>query len=275
MGWGEFGQTGQGYGSYEITPVEVTGTWDGVAQLAAGHSHNLLLGQDGRVHGWGRNNEGQLDPRDPGGSWLEPRELEGLPEGLRVMAGGGVYSAAVTHDGRLWTWGTGRKGQLGRPSPESLVTPGVVQIPAGPVAKVACGWGHVIALTEAGEVFVHGFNEWSQLGTGGTEPMAVPTALCQEDFGGQRVVDIACGLDHSLAVTEEGQLFTWGFGGNGQLGHGTIANELRPCQVEALQDKVLCGIAGGWSHSAALTTSGQLWMWGGGEVRVGLKPNPK
>lgn len=52
---------------------------------------------------------------------------------------------------------------------------------------------------------------------------------------------------------EAGQLFTWGGGEHGQLGHGDKVNKTSPFPVSALSDKVLVMITCGWSHTVALT----------------------
>lgn len=52
-----------------------------------------------------------------------------------------------------------------------------------------------------------------------------------EFFQGKHIKDIACGSAHSAAITSNGELYTWGLGSNGQLGHGDIATQTRPRQV--------------------------------------------
>ena len=68
-----------------------------------------------------------------------------------------------------------------------------------------------------------------------------------------RVVGVAAGSIHSLALAAEGTLFSFGHGGNGRLGHGDIANhQAQPKQrVEALaKERVVSVAAGNW-HSLA------------------------
>ena len=53
-----------------------------------------------------------------------------------------------------------------------------------------------------------------------------------EALQGKHIRDIACGSNQSAAITSNGELYTWGSGEDGCLGHGDKANQLRPKQVE-------------------------------------------
>jgi alpha-tubulin suppressor-like RCC1 family protein len=55
-----------------------------------------------------------------------------------------------------------------------------------------------------------------------------------ESLRGKDVVDVACGGVHSAAITASGELYTWGKGRYGRLGHGDSDDQLKPKLVEAL-----------------------------------------
>lgn len=77
-----------------------------------------------------------------------------------------------------------------------------------------------------------------------------------------RVCHVSCGHGHQLALTVNGQLLSWGHGGRGQLGHGSLESEHSPRLLEPLAGVALVGAtAGGW-HSAALSEAGDLYLWG-------------
>ena len=86
------------------------------------------------------------------------------------------------------------------------------------VIKLACGWDHCLALSSDGVVRSWGSGQNGKLGRGTEESAAEPMIV--SGLLGQRVVHIAAGCEHSIALTENGVLYTWGHGDGGRLGRG-------------------------------------------------------
>ena len=78
---------------------------------------------------------------------------------------------------------------------------------------------------------------------------------------GQQRHTISAGDSHSLVV-KDGALFSFGVGGDGQLGHSDCADQLRPKRVVALAKERIIGVAAGGCHSLALTAEGALSSFG-------------
>ena len=77
-------------------------------------------------------------------------------------------------------------------------------------------------------------------------------------------------LDHNLAITASGALYTWGYGGHGQLGHGDQLIQYLPKRIEGLQG--VCCVAAGGAHSIAIAKDGTALGWGYGEdTALGLQ----
>ena len=72
------------------------------------------------------------------------------------------------------------------------------------------------------------------------------------------------GDGHSLAITNTGQVYSWGEGSYGRLGHGDTISIKSPKLVEALKDVVVVQVSSGARHSAAVTEDGVLYTWGSG-----------
>nr|CAH0103634.1 unnamed protein product [Daphnia galeata] len=80
-----------------------------------------------------------------------------------------------------------------------------------------------------------------------------------------KFVDVACGKEHFIALTNEGKVYSWGSGSRGQLGHGSIESNEYPQEIEVLGGINIVQIAcGGW-HSCALSESGDVYIWGWNE----------
>ncbi len=74
---------------------------------------------------------------------------------------------------------------------------------------------------------------------------------------------MAAGGSHGIAITTAGALWTWGVGTGGQMGQITSATSTSS-PVQVASDKTWASVAGGSSHTAAITTGGALWAWGVG-----------
>lgn len=64
-------------------------------------------------------------------------------------------------------------------------------------------------------------------------------------------------------MTDKGEVYTWGFGNEGQLGHGDKSDQFLPRKVANLGQKVKNIVCGG-AHTALLTNEGKLLMVGRG-----------
>ena len=148
------------------------------------------------------------------------------------------------------------------------------------VSKLSAGTEFMLALTLKGKVYAWGDGVRGQLGYGedvGDEPQCVPRAVTG-DLDGQRVVEVACGKEHAAAVTHAGEIFTWGAGEHGQLGHGDEESRIAPTVVVELgrlgEDQKVCMVACGAVHTVALTEERMLYSFGlGFGGRLGFGPH--
>ena len=93
---------------------------------------------------------------------------------------------------------------------------------------VACAEEHTVVATEGGGVYTFGHGEEGQLGHGDEEDQLAPRRVPAAGFNGERVVMVAAGGGHTVALSEAGHVFTWGYGRNGQLGHGDQEDQRQP-----------------------------------------------
>lgn len=84
------------------------------------------------------------------------------------------------------------------------------------IAAVAGGWRHTAAVDADGNVYSWGWNKFGQLGLGDTTDRNAP-ARVTEGIGGRRAALLACGWRHTVVVTADGALWSWGRGTNFQL----------------------------------------------------------
>eukprot|EP00850_Spirogloea_muscicola_P011088 SM000067S20365 [mRNA] locus=s67:597748:600451:+ [translate_table: standard] len=136
------------------------------------------------------------------------------------------------------------------------------------LTTIAAGERHALAVTDGGDLFGWGTNAQGQLGLGpGAATFRDPQLIsCQ--LGARhaaRLSAVACGSRHSVALTEEGEVVTFGWGLYGQCGHGTLEDEPRPRQVTALGGVRMTAVAAGLWHTACCTEAGEAYAWGGNQ----------
>ena len=167
----------------------------------------------------------------------------------------------------MYTFGLGIDGRLGHGNEDDQLAPR--RVPAAVfngerVVMVAAGFAHTVGLSEAGHVFTWGLGEHGRLGHGDEESQRAPRQVEAGRSGGEKVVFVAAGGDHTVAVTAGGRLYAWGYGESGQLGHGDIRDRLVPTLVGA---GAFGGSAGGMAacggfHMLVVTQDGGLWACG-------------
>ena len=200
-----------------------------------------------------------------------------MPEGVAVasVACGDSHSAAVTSDGKLYTWGWGGSlwsgsGLLGHGDGTSHTTPKLVESlleEEGLEVKTAVlGELHTAILTTDGEVFSCGIGEYGRLGNGSSSDTAVMEPL--DYINDQEVTQLSSGHAFTLALTAEGKVLCWGRNDQGQLGQGATMSldvysmEMDPRLIDELEHEEIVHISAGHSHAAAVTKEGELYMWG-------------
>jgi len=126
------------------------------------------------------------------------------------------------------------------------------------VVAMAAGGEHTAAITDSGELWTWGENGHGQLGVGDTTNRHGPVKV---SVSHQKVVAVAAGYWHSAAITESGELWTWGYNGHGQLGVGDTKKRHAPIKVSVNGQKIVA-VAARRYHTAVITASGELWTWG-------------
>ncbi|KAG5238565.1 hypothetical protein OIU78_008262 [Salix suchowensis] len=266
--WGDgtynFGLLGHGNEVSHWVPKRVNGPLEGihVSSISCGPWHTALVTSAGQLFTFGDGTFGVLGHGDRKSISL-PKEVESL-KGLRtVRAACGVWHTAAVIEvmvgnsssncssGKLFTWGDGDKGRLGHGDKEAKLVPTCVAALVEPnFCQVVCGHSLTVARTTSGHVYTMGSPVYGQLGN----PQAdgkLPTRV-EGKLSKSFVEEIACGAYHVAVLTSKTEVYTWGKGANGRLGHGDTDDRNSPSLVEALKDKQVKSIACGSNFTAAI-----------------------
>jgi hypothetical protein len=139
------------------------------------------------------------------------------------------------------------------------------------ITVIKCGAYHSLALTQSGEVYAWGSNYYGQIGCGDNFDKSIPTKV--KALNDIKIKMISCGFHHSMALTENGCVYSWGYNEFGQLGIGNTKNSNTPKQIEMkdiIIDKITCGAY----HSLLLTNMGVIYAFGNnffGQIGNGMQ----
>lgn len=235
-----------------------------VVAIACGQSHTVALTDKGSLISWGQSKAGQCGHND--------RQVVKAPRKIRMddptvkfteVSCGDKHTAALTTKGTVWAFGSCQQGQGGfdesppvdklKPTEvKSLSDAGIV------VTSVVCGSIHTCMVTEEGALYICGFGEFFF----GNEDQNFFYRPVQVPFH-EKVVQVACGQSHIIALTANSDVYTFGSGSYGQLGQGVKGDLNTPRLV--LTGKNIAQVAAGRYHSVALTSFGTVYAFGSGE----------
>jgi len=138
------------------------------------------------------------------------------------------------------------------------------------VSHITAGQYCTFVIQSNGTVLANGKGSYGRLGTGisasSSRPVQVPFS------GSVKMICSSKGSDgHSLAVGRNGEVWSWGDGDYGKLGHGDSTTQKQPMLIESMRTKIVTQADVGHRHSAAITDDGSLFTWGEGDYgRLGL-----
>jgi alpha-tubulin suppressor-like RCC1 family protein len=259
--------------SNKLVPTKVPLDYK-LTKVAIGGGHMAALTLDGQVVSWGLDDCGQcgheivsqvVDPRNFRPQVLRgksPNLVKNFPDSIKIVdiSCGRFFTAAVTEDGNLFTWGSGRDYNLGHGDRNPQKLPKQVKGLEGiKIIKVACGRDFAVALDANGNLYSWGNNDYGQLGLGQTEKFKATPQVIREI---NNVVEVACGDFHVLALNKDGEVYSWGNGFDGQLCHGSTSNHSSPSLINNIPP--IARISCGGGHSGFITQNFELLMAGRG-----------
>ncbi len=178
---------------------------------------------------------------------------------------------AITNGQDLMLWGSNDCGQcgVGKSADDCIKVPTLVKLKSENIKEnkltPECSYGgydHTVIMTKKGLLFSMGKGKYGRLGTGSTSNEYTPKII--ETLMETRIVKIGVGPNHNICITDSGGVYSFGYGGYGQLGHGTTANESKPKKIKYFDDKNIKAVdcKAGAFHSGVLSEDGKLFLFG-------------
>lgn len=200
---------------------------------------------------------------------LSTTAVIGSPEPM--IAIGNQFVIVQDANGKLWGWGDNANGVLGNAySPQTvtnITSPVQLELPSNVTSvSVSAGRDHVLMLASNGCVYAWGNNEYGQLGidNGGTT-LTFPTLVSV--LQNKDIVAIAAGAQFSLALSRNGQIYSFGINNHLQLGYALengadYSATPKLIAAPALENVVITKIHAGVSSASAIDEGGKVYLWG-------------
>ncbi len=232
------------------------------------YAHNAVFVNNTTLYTWGNNGAGELGRTT--GSALVPGFVLKF---ANYSAGNGVslganHTLAFQKYSTIRAFGYNGYGQLGNGTTTNSTTPVAVRksrttASLSGVTAVAAGGYHSLALDRNGNVWGWGNNTLGQLGRGVFTNLSTMTAERVIEEGGLEiagVTKVAAGGNYSLALLNNGSVWSWGYNALGQLGVGDTVSRFYAVPITSLSG--VAQIAAGGGHAMALLNDGTVWAWG-------------
>ncbi|RYH28646.1 hypothetical protein EON65_11435 [archaeon] len=231
--WGDNNAGQLGLGNFDNKPIMcINNSFPPVMSVSCGFNHSAILTQSQEVYTWGHAANGRLGigeaerlgaPEHERFYFPVPTCLKTL-ERITMVACGNDYTLARGAAG-LWSWGNGAGGKLGLGDVYDRLEPVLVpRLRGRTILQVVAGTYHSMAVVQyppilkGGYLYSWGSGYQGQLGLGAKsvslEPMIIEYFLCVNTM----IRMIAAGATHCLAVTVDGEVYSWGSNQHGQLG---------------------------------------------------------
>ena len=231
------------------------------AQIEAGNQHNLAIDKNGKLWSWGGNNgvleDGETTMATAGYRNWGPAKMKLELNVKEVSVGNFSHSLIIDKNGKLWSraYINNSYGQLGNGTMD--LSKKIIKINDEIFLKIAASETHNLAIDKDGNLWSWGKNNEGQLGDGTDVNKLVPTKIIIE----KKFTQISCG-DYlfSLAIDNEGNLYSWGYNVYGQLGNQTTNTKMKPEQI--IKGTKFTQISAGYDFALALDREGNLWSWG-------------
>jgi alpha-tubulin suppressor-like RCC1 family protein len=273
FGWGSNDRDqiipGRGANSFKVPTLIEFSLGAKISRIACSDSFSVAITEKGELFGWGISFPCKGSPN-------APVKVE-LPSKVVDVACGSGHVLIVTEDGMLFGAGRDSDDQIfSSPYPKDFEPVKFMNLPGSPkVMRAFAGGYNSMALTEDGTYFAWGMNQYGNLGLGHwnrvKEPVKFEISVIDSPEKPPKISKLALGWHHSIALLEDGSVYTWGGNGLYQLGLGDRTRRETPCKIDFKESgrerkKIVKGIGTGGFYGYAILSDGSLWMWGNGRT---------
>ena len=268
-----------------VTPGNIFGTLKTTDEVITKNGvkkkcEDWFIDKKGKVYTWGSNSYGQLGNGSETTTYTSVpiciSEVEDSPlKGKNIVdIYGSSTMIARDSDGKLYSWGYNKYGELGNGTTANSSMPICISdienstLKGKNIVDIYGGGSTMIAKDSNGKLYSWGYN-YGRLGNGTTDDSSMP--ICISDIEGstlkgKNIVDVYYNTYKMIAKDSNGKLYSWGDNDYGQLGDGTTTDSSMPICISdiensPLREKNIIDVYGGFTVIAK-DSSGKLYTWG-------------
>jgi len=225
-------------------------------QVSVGYSHSVVIKNDGTLWSWGKNNHGQLgnfgifDQKELTQEYTDSSQW-------KMVSAGKEYTIALKNDNTMWGWGNNEFGQIGYKEEKESRKPVQEDTHANDWKTISAGANHSVAIKQDGTLWSWGNNNSGELGDGTNISSVTPTQEFSKDTNW---IAVSAGYNHTIALKNDGTIWSWGNNFYGELGLGNHNNTNIPTQIG--DDTLWKTISSGKEFTLATKLDGTMWAWG-------------
>jgi len=281
--WGtnSSGQLGDGTTTSRLKPIDITSSFnlhsnEWINNIDARAEFSIATSSGNRVFTWGNNSSFKLGDGTVVNRFM-PTDISSdlnldYDESIIDVSCGKTFAMIATSHSRVFGWGNSYYGQLTelyvlRTKPIEI-TENFNLLSNEKVVKIVSGESHGLMYTTYNRILSWGHNSYGQLGINSLIECSTPIDITNK-FNlqtNEKVNHIVTGKYHSLLVTSNNRVFTWGDNTYGQLGDGTLVNKLIPTEItnkfSLLLGEEIIKVSTKDDHYILLTSSNRVFTWG-------------
>jgi|ERR1712137_540643 len=254
FGDNEFGQLGHGDQENRSLPEQIDSIFD-IVSISCGEYFTACLDAYGCVWTFGDGRFGQLGHGNCKSVNI-PTKVENLPP-IRSVYCGAYHTVCIDESSELWVFGDNSEGQLGLGHWRGVSSPKPV-ITDSPIEIASCGGLFTLIMDFHGRIFSTGRNALGALGIGSEDDRQC--SFVKMKNAPRNICSISSGWNHTVMLSNEGDLYAFGDGGYGRLGLGNYQNRSTPCIIPNIPKMKVVSCGG--RQTRCIDMDGNLWRCG-------------
>ena len=268
-----------------------------VKNIFSGWEHNIIISNTKDIYSFGNNNNFQCgfpysnNYKKDNVTIKTPENISSINGGIKGISAacGNEHTLILDNTNNVYSFGNNEDGVLGVENSE-LKSYSFIKVNFGKyngrIKDISAGTIHNVALTDDGNIFSWGSTQGGQLGLSEQYiisncknfSISSPTLIKFKQYNDLKeqneIIKISCGEAHTIALNSKNEVFSWGFGSNGQLGLGFCEDSFElgtglikariftPQKITALQNKKILDIQCGKTFSMFIDSNGGLYSCG-------------